>query len=216
MTESSNNFHRLKNCNTTLYTHKNASIFQQLILRPTDLVFVQRVWAGRIAVVPARSTARHAYRCRWSARHAHPDRDDEPLAHPSRSHARLAPSATASVWHWPTWHRLGGSQEAPDVEEIITFSVGIKLLTHTLKIWEKVIDRRLRECTEIHESQFGFMSGRRTTDAIFILKQTIGKTPGRPEGHKSHLHRYRESLRSGTEGGDLEMHEGAQRTRKIC
>ena len=32
----------------------------------------------------------------------------------------------------------------------------------------------------------------------------------------SHLHRYRESLRSSTEGGDLEMHEGAQRTRNIC
>ena len=34
---------------------------------------------------------------------------------------------------------------------------------------------RLRECTEIHESQFGFMPGRSTTDAIFILKQTIDK-----------------------------------------
>ena len=29
------------------------------------------------------------------------------------------------------------------------------------------------ECTDIHESQFGFMPGRSTTDAIFILKQTI-------------------------------------------
>ena len=28
-------------------------------------------------------------------------------------------------------------------------------------------------CTDIHESQFGFMAGRSTTDAIFILKQTI-------------------------------------------
>ena len=38
------------------------------------------------------------------------------------------------------------------------------------------------------------------------------------EGHKdmSHLHRSRESLRLGTVRGDLEMHEGAQRTRKIC
>ena len=32
---------------------------------------------------------------------------------------------------------------------------------------------RVRECTDIHESQFGFMPGRSTTDAIFILKQTI-------------------------------------------
>ena len=38
-----------------------------------------------------------------------------------------------------------------------------------------MVDRRLRECTEIRESQFGFMPGRSTTDAIFILKQTIEK-----------------------------------------
>ena len=31
----------------------------------------------------------------------------------------------------------------------------------------------MRECTYIHGSQFGFMPGRSTTDAIFILKQTI-------------------------------------------
>ena len=50
-----------------------------------------------------------------------------------------------------------------------------ELLTHTFKIWETVVDRRLRECTEIHESQFEFIPGRSTTDAIFILKQTIEK-----------------------------------------
>ena len=52
---------------------------------------------------------------------------------------------------------------------------GIKLLSHTFKIWERVVDRRMRQCTNIHESQFGFMPGRSTTDAIFILKQTIEK-----------------------------------------
>ena len=106
-------------------------------------------------------------------------------------------------------------KEKGDVQECKNYR-GIKLLTHTFKIWEKVVDRRLRECTEIHESQFGFMPGRSTTDAIFILKADNRKTPRRPEGHNSHLHRYRESLRSSTEGGDLEMHEGAQRTRNIC
>ena len=44
---------------------------------------------------------------------------------------------------------------------------GIKLLSHTFKIWEKVMDRRIRQCTNIHESQFVFMPGRSTTDAIF-------------------------------------------------
>ena len=31
----------------------------------------------------------------------------------------------------------------------------------------------MTECTDIHESQFGFMPERSTTDAIIILKQTI-------------------------------------------
>ena len=61
-----------------------------------------------------------------------------------------------------------------DIQECKNYR-GIKLLTHTFKIWERVLDRRVRECTDIHESQFGFMPGRSTTDAILILKQTIEK-----------------------------------------
>ena len=63
-------------------------------------------------------------------------------------------------------------KEKGDIQECKNYR-GIKLLTHTFKIWERVLDRRVRECTDIHESQFGFMPGRSTTDAIFILKQTI-------------------------------------------
>ena len=39
----------------------------------------------------------------------------------------------------------------------------------------KVITKRLAECTSIHESQVRFMPGRSTTDAIFVLKQTVEK-----------------------------------------
>ena len=63
-------------------------------------------------------------------------------------------------------------KEKGDIQECKNYR-GIKLMTHTFKIWERVLDRRVRECTDIHDSQFGFMPGRSTTDAIFILKQTI-------------------------------------------
>ena len=63
-------------------------------------------------------------------------------------------------------------KEKGDIQECKNYR-GIKLLTHTFKIWERVLDRQVRECTDIHGSQFGFMPGRSTTDAIFILKQTI-------------------------------------------
>ena len=34
---------------------------------------------------------------------------------------------------------------------------GIKLISHTIKLWEKVIEHRLREHAKIAENQFGFM-----------------------------------------------------------
>ena len=52
---------------------------------------------------------------------------------------------------------------------------GIKLMAHTLKMWERVIEKRLREGVSISDQQFGFMSGRSTTDAIFALRQLIEK-----------------------------------------
>ncbi|XP_021738213.1 uncharacterized protein LOC110704711 [Chenopodium quinoa] len=37
---------------------------------------------------------------------------------------------------------------------------GIKLMSHTMKLWERVIEHRLRACTRILDNQFGFMPGR--------------------------------------------------------
>jgi len=37
---------------------------------------------------------------------------------------------------------------------------GIKLLSHTMKLWERVIEGRLRTNIEISENQFGFRLGR--------------------------------------------------------
>ena len=52
---------------------------------------------------------------------------------------------------------------------------GIKLTSHTLKMWERIVDQRLRSAVEISEQQFGFMPKRSTTDAIFALRQLVEK-----------------------------------------
>ena len=50
---------------------------------------------------------------------------------------------------------------------------GIKLMCHIMKLWERVIEHRLRQNVKISENQFGFMPGRPTTEAIHLLRQLI-------------------------------------------
>ena len=52
---------------------------------------------------------------------------------------------------------------------------GIKLMSHTLNMWERIIERRLREKVEISEQQFGFMPGWSTTDATFAQRKLVEK-----------------------------------------
>jgi hypothetical protein len=42
-----------------------------------------------------------------------------------------------------------------------------------MKLWEMIIKHRLRKVTNIIESQFGFMSGRSTMKAIFLIRQLM-------------------------------------------
>ena len=48
---------------------------------------------------------------------------------------------------------------------------GIRLLEQGMKLFEKILERRLRQVLEIDKRQFGFRSGKSTTDAIFIMRQ---------------------------------------------
>ena len=48
---------------------------------------------------------------------------------------------------------------------------GIKLLEHVMKILERVIDGRVRRIVKVDDMQFGFMAGKGTTDAIFVVRQ---------------------------------------------
>uniref|UniRef100_A0A183GWI8 Reverse transcriptase domain-containing protein n=1 Tax=Heligmosomoides polygyrus TaxID=6339 RepID=A0A183GWI8_HELPZ len=61
-----------------------------------------------------------------------------------------------------------------DASECSSFR-GIKLISHTMKIYERLVDSRLREMVHISQLQRGFMPERSTTDAIFIARQVMEK-----------------------------------------
>ena len=46
---------------------------------------------------------------------------------------------------------------------------GVKLLEHAMKIVERVLEKRIRCLVNMNKMQFGFMPGRGTIDALFIL-----------------------------------------------
>jgi hypothetical protein len=50
---------------------------------------------------------------------------------------------------------------------------GIKLMSHTMKLWERVIKHRLRGTTRVSTNQFGFMPRRSTKEAIFLIRQVM-------------------------------------------
>ena len=47
----------------------------------------------------------------------------------------------------------------------------MKLLEHGRKIVEKVLQRKIQELVNIDVMQFGFMPGRGTTDALFVVRR---------------------------------------------
>ena len=46
-------------------------------------------------------------------------------------------------------------------------------MSHTIKLWERVIEQRLRGTTQISTNQFGFMPRRSTIEAIFLIRQVM-------------------------------------------
>ena len=52
---------------------------------------------------------------------------------------------------------------------------GIKLMSHTMKTWERIVDNRIRSKVVISQEQFGFIKGRTTEDAIYALRQLLEK-----------------------------------------
>ncbi|GKC24387.1 retrovirus-related pol polyprotein LINE-1 [Tanacetum coccineum] len=72
---------------------------------------------------------------------------------------------------------------------------GIKLLSHTMKLWKRVIERRLRRETTMSENQFGFMLGRSSIEAIHLIRSLMEKSRATPaKGLNNRLENWREAL----------------------
>ncbi|KAL6553120.1 hypothetical protein OROGR_006962 [Orobanche gracilis] len=59
-----------------------------------------------------------------------------------------------------------------DVQDCSNYR-GIKVMSHTMKLWERVIEQRIRKSVKITENQFGFMPERSTMEAIYLIRQLM-------------------------------------------
>ena len=51
----------------------------------------------------------------------------------------------------------------------------VKLLEHGMKMFEKILERRLRKLITVNNMQLAFSPGKGTTDAVFIIQQLLEK-----------------------------------------
>ncbi|KAG5573068.1 hypothetical protein H5410_062834 [Solanum commersonii] len=74
-------------------------------------------------------------------------------------------------WRWSTMVPL--YKTSGDIQNQNNYR-GVKLLSHTMKVWEKMVEMRVRmrvrRGVPISENQFGFMPGRSTIEAIHLMQ----------------------------------------------
>ena len=56
-----------------------------------------------------------------------------------------------------------------DVQSCINH-IGTTLISHTMNMWERIIERRLRSELTFGKQHYDFMPGNSTTDALFALR----------------------------------------------
>ena len=94
---------------------------------------------------------------------------------------------------------------------------GIKLMSHTMKVWERIIETRLRDRVEISKQQYGFMPGKGTTDAMFALRMLIEKyREGQRELIVQAIRGPREGLRPGSMERAVVLYEKIRNSGKVC
>ena len=75
---------------------------------------------------------------------------------------------------WGRHHSDTNFKNKGDVQSCSNYR-GIKLISHTMKLWERVVERRLRSELTFSEQQYGFMPGKSTTYALFALRVLMEK-----------------------------------------
>ena len=73
-------------------------------------------------------------------------------------------------WRWSTMVPL--YKNKGDVQSCNNYR-GIKLLSHTMKVWEREVEMKVRRTVSISDNQFGFMPGRSTTEAIHLIRRMV-------------------------------------------
>ena len=61
-----------------------------------------------------------------------------------------------------------------DIQNFSNYRV-IKLMSHSMELWERVIEARLRDVVPSCAQQFGFMPKKSTVNAIFALRVLVEK-----------------------------------------
>jgi len=73
-------------------------------------------------------------------------------------------------WRWSTMITL--FKNKGDIQNCNNYR-GIKLLIHTMKVWERVVEGRVRRAVSISDNQFGFMMGRSTTEVVHLIRRLV-------------------------------------------
>nr|XP_009603322.1 uncharacterized protein LOC104098322 [Nicotiana tomentosiformis] len=88
----------------------------------------------------------------------------------SEMHRDFGTKKMSDDWRWSTMILL--YKNKGDIQSCNNFR-GIKLLSHTMKVWERVVEVRVRTSVSISKNQIGFMPGRSTMEAIHIMKRLV-------------------------------------------
>ena len=73
------------------------------------------------------------------------------------------------------------------------------MLSHSRKVWERVMEARLRKMVMIYEQQYGFIPKKNTTDTWFVFKMLMVYNKGQNGLHY-------ESIQKTTKGGIVALY----------